>query len=109
MFLILFGYSTDIRSTFAFSRNGQQLAVTAVVIDPNGQSVGDNDMQGNSETENTRAGDYLIVVAPSLKDSRHQGSFCVNVSVTKYQAGSSLFIPTRFNQLEARIAGKSRH
>ena len=57
------------------------LSVHTDVFDSSGKSGGDNDMQGNSGFENTKAGDYTITVAPSLKDDLRHGRFVINVSV----------------------------
>lgn len=57
------------------------LSIHTDVSDSSGKSGDDNDMQGNSGFANTKAGDYTITVAPSLKDERRHGRFVISVSV----------------------------
>jgi hypothetical protein len=61
--------------------DGDHLSVGTDVTDSSGKSGGDHDMQGNSGFANTKAGDYLISVSPSLKDNRRSGRFCIIVRI----------------------------
>ena len=63
------------------NRCGGDLSIHTDVFDSSGKSGGDNDMQGNSGFANTKAGDYVISVTPSLKDNRRNGRFCITVSI----------------------------
>ena len=57
------------------------ISIHTDVFDSSGKPGGDNDMQGNSGFANTKAGDYLISVSPSLKDNRRSGRFCIIVRI----------------------------
>ena len=91
------GQTIEVRSSCGEPDSKERISITAGVTDPSGLSVGDNDMQGNSGTENTRRGDYIISVIASQKDDLRKGSFCVNIKVIKYKPESLLVIPTQFN------------
>jgi hypothetical protein len=56
------------------------LSIRTEVFDSAGKSGDDQDMQGNSGFKTTTAGDYVIIVAPSLKGGE-KGRFVINVSV----------------------------
>ncbi len=112
------GYLKSVKDTAEFVlrvRAGQTIVVRSSCDEPNSKgsisiSTGinnlsgppsvnsDNDMQGNSGIENTKAGDYVISVFANRKDEKRKGNFCINISVIKYKAESSLVVPAQFNR-----------
>jgi hypothetical protein len=93
------GQSIEVRSSCGEPDSKGRISITAGVTDPAGQSVGDNDMQGNSGTENTKAGDYFISVGASQKDDLRKGSFCIKIKVIEYKAESSLVVPVQYTRV----------